>query len=202
MTDKVLFIVDIQQRYHTSFKKEYLDKVRTYLAKNGHKYKHIVMIMEENIDHGDFIPKDINMELTVRPVFKCYNNEYSYQKLKNSTFFSIKDNKLIPKLKFPDGDFCFQDGNGFLIGTADEGNIAIDWMSKDLYYLLNMFRNYEIELIGGGLNHCVEKTKNYFRYMNINTVTINKDMCYCISNQSNPCDTREFDLFIENKQKD
>lgn len=198
--DKVLFIVDIQQKYRNNFRKEYLNKVKQYLNTNGSNYKHIVMIMEENTDNGDFISKDIHQELTIRPVFKCYDAEYSYNKLKESKNFSLQDGKLIPKITFPDGNFCIQEGAGFLVGTQEDGKIYIDYMNRDLYLLLNLFREYEIEIIGGGLNHCVKKTQEYFNFIGIKTTTIKKDLCYKISTQTNPCEDKYFDLFIENKK--
>lgn len=197
--NKVLFIVDIQQKYRKSFHKEYLNKVKQYLEKNSNDYKHIVMIMEENEENGDFIPKDIHQELTIRPVFKCYDASYTMERLKNSNNFDIKDGKLIPKIEFPDGDFCIQEGPGFLVGTQEDSRIYLDYMGKDLYFLLNLFRGYEIELIGGGLNHCVKKTQDYFKFVGITSTYINKDMCYKISQQANPCEEFYFDLYIENK---
>lgn len=198
--DKVLFIVDIQEKYRNSFRNEYLDKVKQYLNTNRSDYKHIVMIMEENTDCGDFISKEINQELTIRPVFKCYDAEYSYNKLKESVNFSIIDGKLIPKINFPNGDFCFQEGSGFIVGTKEDDKIYIDYMGRDLYLLLNLFRNYEIDIIGGGLNHCVKKTQEYFRFIGISNTKIKTELCYNISVQSKPCDDKYFDLFIENKK--
>lgn len=201
---KALFIVDIQQKYNNSFRKEYLDKVKRYLEDNGDEYEKIVMIMEENPTEGkgDFIPSDIHRELTIRPIFKCYDAEYSNKKLKNSKYFQVKNNSLIPKIKFPEGDFCLPEKSGFLVGKKEDGEIYIDYMGKDLYLLLNLLRGYDIDLIGGGINHCVKKTKEYFHFIGIDSVTIKKDLCYSISYQKNACPEYLFDRYIENKQED
>ena len=76
-------------------------------------------------------------------------------------------------------------------------------MSKDLYMLLNLFRSYdEVEIIGGGINHCVKKTQEYFSFIGINNTKINKDMCYEISYRRKHCPDDVFDSYIENKQRD
>lgn len=200
---RALFIVDIQEKYNKSFTMDYLQKVEEYIGKNKDKYDRIVMIMEENVDKGDFIPRDVFEELTIRPVFKCYDSEYSLERIKRSTLFKQSGSSLVPKFKLPDGDFCLKDGTGYFVGKQEDGILFIDYMSKDLYLLLNLFRDYdEVEIIGGGLRHCVKKTQEYFRFIGITNTRINKDMCYKISSQPSPCPEFAFDTFIENKQRD
>ena len=46
--EKVLFIVDVQQKYDKNFTEEYLNKLKKYIAKNGQEYKKIVNSLEEN----------------------------------------------------------------------------------------------------------------------------------------------------------
>lgn len=200
---KALFIVDIQQKYDKNFTKEYLEKVEEYIGTSSSNYEKIVMVMENNEDNGDFIPKEIHMELSIRPVFKCYDSDYSLEKLNRSTLFQKKGKSLVPRFNIPDGDFCFMDREGYFVGKKEDGKLFIDFMSKDLYMLLNLFRDFdEVEIIGGGINHCVKKTQEYFRFIGINNTRINKDMCYAISYQKAPCPDFLFDSYIENHQRD
>ena len=86
---KGLFIVDIQEKYDKNFTEEYFTRVKDYIDKNKDNYEKIVMIMEENESSGDFISKEMHKNLSIRPVFKCYDSDYSIEKLKKSSLFHI-----------------------------------------------------------------------------------------------------------------
>ena len=51
---KTLFIVDIQNKYKNSFNEDYLNKVIDFIKKEGTNYEKIILIMEENIENGDY----------------------------------------------------------------------------------------------------------------------------------------------------
>lgn len=198
---KTLFIIDIQKKYNKNFDDSYLSKITNYLNKNYYYFDKIVCIMENNKILGDFLNEEVLKKLTVRPVFKCYDAEYSFSKLKKSNKFKVSEKGLQPLFEIPNGDFYLRDNTGYIIGSRDENNVKIDYLNLDLYYLMNLIRNTDIFLIGGGLNNCVKKTQDYLKCLGIKS-TILKDLCYTIYPVQNPCNTKKFNVFIENKQKD
>jgi len=199
---RTLFIVDIQQKYKDSFSENYLNDVKDFIYKDYKNFDKIVCIMENNKILGDYIPEEINEKLTIYPIFKCYDAEYTYNVMRKSKNFEIdEEGCLVPLIEIPEGDFCIREGKGFFVGKRDDTNVSIDYMGKDLYLLMNLLRYDDIYLIGGGLNNCVEKTKNYLHFLGIDSQIIKK-LCYTIDKKSESCPNNHFNVFIKNNQKE
>ena len=158
--------------------------------------------MEENKQlKGDFLPKTISDKITSYPVFKCYDASHTYEKIKRSQNFTIFEGHILPLVRIADGEFTLNEGNeGYIIGTKDGTAFNLDYINKDLYMLLKSLDGDEISIIGGGIDNCVRRTKNFLKFMDIKSKVL-RDFCYTIDKKIAPADERNFDDFKERKNE-
>lgn len=196
---KTLFIVDIQSKFRNSFDEDYLDETISYLNRNGKDYDKIVCIMEKNVSEGDYIPKEIFDKLSYYPVFKLYEASYTRNKLLNSSHFNIDKGSITANVEIPMGSFLFKEEGGYVIGNRTEKSVELDFICNGLYQLLNSLRGDDITIVGGGLYNCVEKTKKFLTFMDIDS-KIDKEYCYTIE-EDDSCSLDRFDCYVKKRNE-
>lgn len=168
---KILLIIDIQKKYQNNFNKQYLNKVQKFIEKTKDEFDEIVYMVDftdKNFLH-DYVPAFI-LENTDCMLQKSYTKEYEFFYIVANTEAISGTSTSQSIIKVPDGAIICQK------------NSCIYFIDKTFLSFIERWKkeNAEIYLIGGGLHHCVKKTKKILKEFKIKTHVM-EEYCYIIS---------------------